>query len=302
MSLQQPKQRTKEWLEARKGRITGSRVGAILGLSPFQKSDDVMRAMVREHHGYPGEFVGNIATAHGNNNEQRALLAFMRETGLQVEECGFFEYNDKMGATPDGLTSDGGVLELKVPFSLRNGGTFKTLAEQPHYAAQAQLEMLATGRKHCYFVQYIAPKGDTLDFDYIAEKINIERVEFDHLWLDNNLTKISDFYRLYLLELDNPKHLEPLRVEINTPETGLIIARILYLKDLQKSAAEEEKELLRQLVLMTSEKDAEMHGHKLTKVKRAGSVNWAKVAKELMPKDFDLESYRGKTTEFWRIS
>ncbi|HUH57159.1 MAG TPA: YqaJ viral recombinase family protein, partial [Pseudomonadales bacterium] len=113
-------QRSPEWFNQRKMRLTGSRIGAILGVSPWQKPDDVLRAMVREYHDYPSEFVSNPAVDHGNNNEQRALLCFMRKAGLMVEECGFFEYGDRMGASPDGLTSDGGVLELKVPFGLRN--------------------------------------------------------------------------------------------------------------------------------------------------------------------------------------
>src|SRR5690606_40540064 len=110
-------QKSQGWHEQRKGRITGSIVGAALGLSPWQKPADVIRAMVREYHGAESEFTGNIATDHGNMHEQRAMLAFMRETGLSVEKCGFFPYGDRMGASPDGLTSDGGVLELKVPYS-----------------------------------------------------------------------------------------------------------------------------------------------------------------------------------------
>src|SRR5690554_409206 len=117
---QQAEQRSAEWFEQRKMRLTGSRIGAILGVSPWQKPDDVIRAMVREHHDYPSEFETNPAVDHGNNNEQRALLCFMRETGLNVEECGFFPYGDRLGASPDGLTSDGGVLEIKAPYSLRN--------------------------------------------------------------------------------------------------------------------------------------------------------------------------------------
>ena len=105
----------------------------------------------------------------------------MRETGLQVEQCGFFPYGDRMGASPDGLTSDGGVLELKVPFGLRNQqeAQFKTLIDQPHYHSQVMMEMLSAGRNHAYFAQYVAPKGDPLGFDYVPEQMSIERVELD---------------------------------------------------------------------------------------------------------------------------
>ena len=49
-------QRSTEWFAARKGRVTGSSVGAILGLSPFMSPDDVMRRMVRERNGAASEF------------------------------------------------------------------------------------------------------------------------------------------------------------------------------------------------------------------------------------------------------
>ena len=291
-------QRTTEWFAQRKLRITGSRVGAILDLSPWQKPADVLRAMAREYHGAESEFKGNPATDHGMANEQRAMLCFMRETGLMVELCGFFEYGDSLGASPDGLTSDGGVLELKTPYSLRNGGEFKTLADQPHYAAQVQMEMIATGRNHAYFAQYIAPKGDPLAPDYVPEKMNIERVERDPLWLDNNLTKISDFYRLLLSELDNKEHLEPLRVQFEADE---IIGEIDALRERQKADAEREKELVAQLVEMAEGKDAEVSGRKLTLVKRAGSISYAKAIAELLP-DADLEKWRGKESESWRLT
>jgi len=290
-------QRTEEWFAQRKLRITGSRVGAILGLSPWQKPIDVLRAMVREYHGATSEFSGSVATDHGVNNEQRALLCFMRESGLMVEQCGFFAYGDSLGASPDGLTSDGGVLELKVPFGLRNGGEFKTLAEQPHYFCQVQMEMIATGRNHAYFAQYIAPKGDPLAPDYVPEKINIERVERDPHWLDNNLTKISDFYRLLLSELDNKEHLDPLRVQFEADE---VIAEIDALRERQKADSEREKELVAQLVEMAEGKDAEVSGRRLTLVKRQGSISYAKAIKELLP-DADLEKWRGEPSESWRL-
>lgn len=290
-------QRTEEWFAQRKLRITGSRVGAILDLSPWQKPKDVLRAMVREYHGAESEFKGNPATDHGMANEQRAMLCFMRESGLMVELCGFFAYGDSLGASPDGLTSDGGVLELKVPFGLRNGGEFKTLAEQPHYFCQVQMEMIATGRNHAYFAQYIAPKGDPIAPDYVHEQINIERVERDPLWLDNNLTKISDFYRLLLSELDNEDHLAPLRVQFEADE---VVAEIDALRERQKADAEREKELVAQLVEMAEGKDAEVSGRRLTLVKRQGSISYAKAIKELLP-DADLEKWRGEPSESWRL-
>lgn len=294
-------QKSAEWHESRKMRITGSRVGAILGLSPWQTADDVLREMVRDYHGAEREFSGNIATEHGQNHETRALLCFMRKTGLQIEQCGFFEYGDRMGASPDGLTDDGGVLELKVPYGIRKGGDFKPLEAQPHYAAQIQMEMLATGRKHAYFAQYIAPKGDPLDFDAVKESIHIERVDFDEGWLDANHPELDAFYQRLLAELDNPAHLEPLRVEVDTTDAQALLDEIDRLRQRQKEAADAEKMALDNLVQLAGGKDATVCGRKLTLVKRDGSISYAKALKVLAP-GADLEQWRGKPSESWRLT
>lgn len=293
-------QRTQEWHDQRKLRITGSRVGAILGLSPWQTRDDVLRAMVREYHGAESEFKGNPATDHGNANEQRAVLAFMRETGLNVEKCGFFPYGDRMGASPDGLTDDGGVLEIKVPFGLRNEpkAKFKTLDEQPHYAAQVQMEMLSAGRKHAYFAQYIAPKGDPLSPDYVREQINVERVELETGWIDKHLPAISAFYDLLLSELDNPEHLEPLRVIIDAQE---VLDEIDALRARQKADEAREKELLSVLIKQADGKNALVNGRKLTLSKDNKSVAYAKAIAEIAP-EADLSKWTSVKRGSWRLT
>lgn len=294
-------QRTPEWFEQRKGRITGSRIGAILGLSPWQTPNDVLRAMVREYHGAESEFTGNPATDHGTNNEQRALLAFMRETGLSVEQCGFFPYGELMGASPDGLTDDGGVLELKVPYSLRNGGEFKSLAEQPHYFAQIQMETLAAGRGHAYFCQYVAPRNDPFSADYVEEKIKIERVDHDPSWIDKNLEVISSFYELYISELSNPEHLEPLRIVVDTPEAGLICSEIDALRERQKKDKAREVELMSALVDLCDGKNALVHGRKLTHVAGRQTISYAKAIEELAP-GADLSKWTSTSKSSWRFT
>lgn len=293
-------QRTQEWHDQRKLRITGSRIGAILGLSPWQTRDDILRAMVREYHGALSEFTGNPATEHGTANEQRAMLAFMRETELRVEKCGFFPYGDRMGASPDSLVEDDAVLELKVPFGLRNSpqAEFKTLAEQPHYAAQVQMEMLAAGRTKAYFAQYVAPKGDPFGADYVPEQIYIEVVSRDDTWIDRNIDAISHFYDLLLSELDNPEHLEPLRVIIDAQE---VLDEIDALRARQKADESREKELLSVLIKQADGKNALVNGRKLTLSKDSKSVAYAKAIAEIAP-EADLSKWTSVKRGSWRLT
>ena len=64
-------QKSKEWFEARKHRITGSVAGAVLGLNPYMKPADVMRNMVRDFHGYEREFKTNAAVEWGNRKRTK---------------------------------------------------------------------------------------------------------------------------------------------------------------------------------------------------------------------------------------
>lgn len=96
--------------------------------------------------------------------------------------------------------------------------------------------------------RYRAPHGDPLDFDAVQESIHIERVEFDEGWLDANHPALDAFYQRLLAELDNPAHLEPLRVAIDS-ERRCCALEIDRLRQRQKEAAEPEKMALDMVAL-----------------------------------------------------
>ena len=286
-------QRSEEWFKARKGRLTGSNVGAALGLNPWKDPEDLIRQMVREYHGADPEFTGNIATEYGNMHEPLAVMEYMGKTGFHPEETGFHVHHehDWLGASPDALIDDDGLIEVKCPFGLRNKKgsdlVFKTAKEQPHYYAQMQVEMACTDRSWCDFYQW-AKHGDA-----------IERVNWDQEWWDKHLPAMIQFYNWYLSELDNPEHLEDKQKEINTFKAKKLIEEWDTLKATIDDAEARKKEVLAELVRISGERDALMHGRKLTKVERKGNVNYKKIP-EL--EGVDLEKYRGKPSEFWRLS
>jgi len=286
-------QRTQEWFDARKGKLTGSNVGAALGLNPWKKPEDLIRQMVREYHGAESEFTGNVATSHGTLHEPLALMDYLGKTGNLVEECGFFVHPDYdwLGASPDGLVGADGLVEVKCPFGLRNKKAdelkFKTAEDQPHYFAQMQVEMACTGRAWCDFYQW-TPNGDYL-----------ERVEYDANWFAYITPILKAFYKLYLSELNNPAHLEPKQKEVNTLSAKTLLDEYDDLTAKIDDAAARKKEILSELIAMSKERDAIIHGRKLTRVERKGSVQYKKIP-EL--EGVDLDQYRGKPTQYWKLS
>lgn len=278
---------------ARKGRITASMVGAILGLSPFMTRDDAMRAMVREALGAEREFTGNVATEYGNHHEEGAIIEFRMETGLDVSPSGFVTTEDWAGCSPDGIASDKAGLEVKCPYSLRKAeapAPFKTLAEQPHYEAQVQFSLWVTGRDAWHFFQW-APNGTKL-----------ETVYPDLEWQAGSLPRLRQFHAEFLHELANnaEDHLAPKRVVIDTPEAHKMIAEWDDLTEQAERVKERKADLLDSMVALAKEKNALIAGRKLTMTERAGSVAYARVVKEHCP-DVDLAKYRGKPSQFWGV-
>jgi putative phage-type endonuclease len=284
-------QRSATWFNQRKGRVTGSNVAAILGDDPYRTADDVLRSMARDYHGAESEFPDNPAMAWGRANEATAIGLFELSTGLDVKKCGFFPYEDWLGASPDGLIGDDTILEFKCPYGIRNKPEpvpFKRL-DQTHYAGQIQIEMLASGRTKAIFAQW-TPNGEY-----------VEHVAQDQAWLDENLPRLRVFYDLYLSELDNPEHLEPKRREINTPRLAQLIAEYDDMKEAQDRAKERIDEIMDAMQEASGFKDALICGRKLTKVQKAGAVSYAKAIKDLLPKA-DLSPYTGAASSYWKFT
>jgi len=295
MSEVKAPQRSKEWFQARKGRITGSIAGAILGLNPWQTPEDAMRTMVREYHGAEREFQGNVATEWGTHNEATAQFDYELETGNTVTECGFFEYEDWLGASPDGLIGDNGLIEIKCPFGIRNkeNPEFKDLIKDlPYYYAQVQIEMLCAGRDFVDFYQW-TPSGTDL-----------QTTSSDGWWLTQNLPILKAFHARFLKEKDNSIHLEPRRPTINKKEALQLVAEIDDLSEAVALATERKTQAMAELVAMTDGRSSIIGDRLLTNVERAGAVSYAKMVKRLRPNltSAYMDKFRGKPSSYWKLS
>jgi putative phage-type endonuclease len=278
--------------EKRTGRVTGSAVGAILGLSPFMNADDVLRRMVRDYHKAEPEFTGNVATEYGKFHEDGALTDFQMETGLTVRANDEFYIHPEhtwLGATPDGFVSDGALIEIKCPYGKRESGEFKPLEDQQHYYAQMQVEMACTGKRRCWFYQWAVHNTEAVE------------VVFDDEWFAAALPILKAFYDRYLAEIDNKEHLQPRREVIESAKAQQLIDEYNDLSDAIDKATERKKEVLAEIVRLAGERDAEVCGRKLTQVEREGAVSYAKALQELAP-NADLSKWRGKPTSYWRLS
>jgi len=276
-------QRSAEWFEARANRITGSAIGAILGLSPFASRADVMRRMVRDCHGQPSEFTGNVATEYGTINEPNALTDYQMQHN-KVVECGFIVHPDFewLGASPDGLIGDDGLIEIKCPYGMRHQGEgFKGIGEQPHYYAQIQYQLFCTGRMWCDFYQW-SPYGDFL-----------QRINLDTEFIESTLPQLKAFYDEYMDERKTENAWRYI-------DGGMLVQRFKMAKAALEVAENELEEAKQALVDATNGNGGKIGDLNVTLAKRQGSIAYAKAVKDLLP-DADLESYRGKESSYWVV-
>lgn len=287
--------------EKRAGRITGSRVAGVLGISPFNGPDDVMRDMVRQHFGYEQEFKGNVATEWGNANEQIAIDCLSDLSGLKYKANKEFFICEKypwIGVTPDAFADGGHMAQVKCPYSLRKGGEFKPLAAQEHYYAQVQIEMLCTNKLSQVFYQW-SPFGE-----------HHEVVMFSQVYIDSIMPTLKEFHERFLKIIADENLYSEYLEDMPEPETvdfsnneELLDAYRQYKAltaqaDKATKAAKELKEEIEKMLPSKGAKIVIVGDYKATKVTRKGNVNYKKIP-EL--KGVDLESYRNKEIEFWKL-
>lgn len=177
--LNQETQRSIDWWEVRRGKASASEISKILGKKDFgltgesyafEKATEIVFGLPSEE-----EMFDSSDTRRGKELEPLAFNKFkdLKEFDfLDVETCGFIEYNDHSGSSPDGLVSDNSNLEIKCP---RRDKFFRYIKNglkeiSPEYYAQMQMQMLSTGREKCYFFNYYIQDGFEMWHELIVQR------------------------------------------------------------------------------------------------------------------------------------
>lgn len=167
-------QRTPAWHAARKGKLTASNIGAVLGLCPWTtRLQAFNRAMGLDK--FQGRAfneaveprplsafrryvcgVGNDATKWGTANEANGILAYSAHTGNVVENTGLHVHPTVswLAGSPDGLIGTEGLLEVKCPYWRKKDGSRCHKEVPAHYYMQMNLCLEVTQREWCDFVSW----------------------------------------------------------------------------------------------------------------------------------------------------
>ena len=159
--IEQPEQRSQEWYELRDGMLTASDWATVLGTNPYSKKD----ALLLKKCGKNMPFPSNSAIDWGVKYEDVATQIYEQRNNVNILLFGCLRHPtiDFLGASPDGITPDGVMVEIKCPSKRVITGT------PPVYywtQVQAQLEVCELDR--CDFLECSTSEYKSRD-EYIAD-------------------------------------------------------------------------------------------------------------------------------------
>lgn len=151
-----------EWLAARCGLVTASRIADVVAKDRTGKAWGVSRAnyaaqLVCERlTGKVAETYTNAAMQWGTDHEPEARAAYQFEINKRVELVGFVLHPTigMTGASPDGLVGDDGLVQFKCPETKKHLEYLQGAPIDGGYQKQMLWEMACTKRQVCDFVSF----------------------------------------------------------------------------------------------------------------------------------------------------
>jgi putative phage-type endonuclease len=195
------KQKTKLWFTTRARLISCSDIASVVGENPYSNRKQVFKKKT----GQSRPFKGNFATRRGNDLEPMAISVYEKVSGKKVwpEDIGLLLHDDypQIGGSPDGITSDGILIEIKCPLTREIIPGF--IPKQ--YVAQVQVLMEICDLQVAHFVQF--KPGNR----YSDEVLDITIVNRDRKYFARVLPLLLDFMS------DVNQFYDTLQLPIGTP-------------------------------------------------------------------------------------
>ncbi len=191
-------QGTEEWMKARLGKCTGSRIDDVtaeLKSGGWGASRDKYKGQLVAQRltGIISESYTNADMQHGIDTEPEARIAYSFYTGREVKQVGFIDHPKvpMSGASPDGLVVVNGVLEIKCPSTHTHIETLLSGKIEGRYIKQMMWEMAVTDSSWADFVSYDNRMPEEM-------RLFVKRIQRD----DKMIAKLTEQVTVFLSEVD----------------------------------------------------------------------------------------------------
>jgi len=199
MILHNIEQRSDEWEEIRRGKLTASDFSKIITKTGKLSSQyiEVLYKNLSEINTFAKEFYPtNFYMERGIELEDEAIIAYEQATSYLVDKIGFIESKCGLfGVSPDGLINDDGLIEVKCLMQKKHlsllVGDYSAINE---YIPQIQFQLFISKRKWVDFISF------NPDFIEKQQRIFIKRIFVDNDY--HELIKVAlEKYKEKFIEL-----------------------------------------------------------------------------------------------------
>lgn len=264
----QIEQGTPEWLELRRDLRMASESAAVMGKSPYSSANDI-RAAKRGQKAFV-----NAAMARGSELEPLARLKYEDQHEL-MRPCFFTD--GTYAASLDGINIDQTMLlEIKCPWNGKESERWAAAAQGlvlDHDNIQIQHQLMVSPATKAHLWVFDGQEGilvEVIQDEAIQAEI---RAAWDAFW--PTLTQREDAQW--------------------AQKANAWKAAKAVLKGAEEAEAKAKDELLK--LFGDSDRFVAGSGVEVTRISRAGSIDWSKVEKDYLG-DIDVEQYRKKGTSY----
>jgi len=148
------------WFEARRGKVTASRVADVIAKTKSgysaSRANYAAQLIAERLTGTVAESFTNAAMQWGTDNEPDARLAYEFRHDVEVEQVAFIDHPTiaMSGASPDGLVGSVGLVEIKCPNTATHLETLQSETIPLKYETQMLWQMACTGAEWCDFASF----------------------------------------------------------------------------------------------------------------------------------------------------
>ena len=154
-------QRTEEWFQQRLGKVTASRISDVMtktksGAYGASRKNYMMQLLCERLTGGKQDDFQNAAMLRGIELEPFARISYEALTGRIVKEAEFIIHPtiQDLGASPDGLVDDCGMVEIKCPNTAQHVEFIRTGKVDSKYEWQMRAQMACADRDWNDYVTY----------------------------------------------------------------------------------------------------------------------------------------------------
>jgi putative phage-type endonuclease len=192
MNIIDVEQGSDAWFAARAGKLTASRVKALVAKTKSgyssSRANMITQLALERMTGVVEPTYSNEAMKRGTILESQARDYYSFERDVSVTEVGMVIHPEPeysfITCSPDGLLDDDGLIEIKCPFSMaKMVGYLEKDAHAKEYRVQLQMQLLVTGRQYVDAVGYDPRFPDGL-------KMAVCRVEADKEYQEELLSEM----------------------------------------------------------------------------------------------------------------